>query len=227
MDARGFDNLTRGVASAESSRRSALRSFAALSLAAVLGLRGARAATAQTVAPSACTREGKECRRPDDCCSGSCERGVCAGLDDGNQKRFFVRARGKGQPPPDGCERTAQGCSNKIDGKVLRGTPIDRGTFDGNIIQKGFVPTGSGGFTAETSGRISVRDTSGDRLLLRVAGVTEGQADGSFIFEGRYRIIKGFGAYQDAKGAGDARATGTAAPGDAENPITLTLRGII
>jgi len=71
-----FDELARGLASGELSRRKALKLMGAGLVGgtlASLGFGGVAAA-----APPGCTRNGEPCRRDKQCCSGNCSsRGRC------------------------------------------------------------------------------------------------------------------------------------------------------
>jgi hypothetical protein len=72
---RSFDELARGLASGELSRRKALRLMGAALVGgtlASLGIGGVAAADEE------CKPNGKKCRKNSQCCSGNCESGTCA-----------------------------------------------------------------------------------------------------------------------------------------------------
>src|SRR4051794_32487250 len=75
---RSFDELAKGLASGEVSRRRAIRLMGAALLGgtlASLGFGGVAAA-----APPGCTHNGKPCKRDKQCCSGNCSsHGTCVG----------------------------------------------------------------------------------------------------------------------------------------------------
>jgi hypothetical protein len=70
-----FDELTRGLASGTLSRGRALRLMGAAVVGGTLASLGIGEAAA---APRGCKREGKNCKRDTQCCSGNCSGGKCA-----------------------------------------------------------------------------------------------------------------------------------------------------
>ena len=96
MDSERFDDLTRALASGMS-RRHTLKllggSLAGGLMAAFLGIGEARAD------PPGCKREGKNCTRHDQCCSGTCCNSVCCAASQ-------VCQGGQCVAPPTGIETT-------------------------------------------------------------------------------------------------------------------------
>ena len=80
MDPRGFDALTRKLATG-ASRRTALRAIAGGGLASALALIGGRGAAAQDIGTAAdegtCRAPGDNCSGDVDCCSERCSSGRC------------------------------------------------------------------------------------------------------------------------------------------------------
>jgi hypothetical protein len=76
MDAPQFDRLVRQIAGA-ASRRQALRLLAGGALGLLAGLPSGAVATAQVEAASSCLKQGKDCKRGNQCCSGLCHRKQC------------------------------------------------------------------------------------------------------------------------------------------------------
>jgi hypothetical protein len=74
---RSFDELARGLASGEFSRRKALRLMGAALLGGTLGSLGIGGIAA---ADDLCKPEGKKCRKDEQCCSGKCEGSECAAV---------------------------------------------------------------------------------------------------------------------------------------------------
>jgi hypothetical protein len=72
---RSFDELARGLASGDISRRRALRLMGAALVGGALASLGLGEAGAD---PPGCKREGKNCKRDTQCCSGNCDSGICA-----------------------------------------------------------------------------------------------------------------------------------------------------
>jgi hypothetical protein len=72
---RSFDELARGLASGDISRRRVLRLMGAALVGGTLASLGIGEAAAD---PPGCKRNGKKCKRDTQCCSGNCEGGTCA-----------------------------------------------------------------------------------------------------------------------------------------------------
>ena len=70
---RSFDELARGLASGELSRRKALRLMGAALVGGTLASLGIGEAAADP-----CKRAGKACKKNSQCCSGNCANGTCA-----------------------------------------------------------------------------------------------------------------------------------------------------
>jgi hypothetical protein len=71
---RSFDDLARGLANGSISRRKALRLMGAAIIGSTLGSLGIGEASAD---PPGCKRNGKNCTRNEQCCSGNCSSGSC------------------------------------------------------------------------------------------------------------------------------------------------------
>jgi hypothetical protein len=71
-----FDELTRGMASGSISRGRALRLMGAALLGSTLGSLGI--VDEASADPPGCKRNGKNCTRNDQCCSGNCAGGTCS-----------------------------------------------------------------------------------------------------------------------------------------------------
>jgi hypothetical protein len=69
-----FDDLARGLADGSITRGKALRLMGAAVVGGTLGSLGVGEASA---APIGCKRNGKNCTRSDQCCSGNCSSGSC------------------------------------------------------------------------------------------------------------------------------------------------------
>ena len=75
-----FDELAIGLASGTLSRGRALRLMGAALVGGTLASLGIGEAAAD---PPGCKREGKNCKRDTQCCSGNCEGGKCAACPSG------------------------------------------------------------------------------------------------------------------------------------------------
>jgi hypothetical protein len=71
---RSFDELARGLASGEFSRRKALKLMGAALVGGTLASLGIGEAAAD---PMGCKRNGKNCKQNAQCCSGNCSSGIC------------------------------------------------------------------------------------------------------------------------------------------------------
>jgi hypothetical protein len=74
-EATSFDELAWGLAGGTVSRRKALRLMGAALVGGALGSLGIGEAAAD---PDGCKRNGKNCKRGTQCCSGNCSSGTCA-----------------------------------------------------------------------------------------------------------------------------------------------------
>ena len=144
-----FDELTRGLASGSISRGRALRLMGAALVGGTLGSLGIGEAAADRMG---CKRNGKNCTRGTQCCSGNCEGGKCAACPSG----YTQLTNGTCAKP----------CTSNAD---CTGCP------EGSRVCIGSVPSGAGFCTNLTATACSINPEcpSGICLSGRICGCTD------------------------------------------------------
>lgn len=184
----------------------------------------------------ACKSDGIVCGNDAQCCSSSCQGGVCRSGPRG--AALSEVGNGVISPTDPGCDpQTATGCQQQLSGVITGGTPIASGTFAGPFTVRNLVLTPDNmnpeTGTGDVSGSVTLTESgTGAQLITTVNGratiTFDNPNPGTFAFSGAYTITGGTGRLAGASGTGTATFSGiTGLPGEPSTVTAFNLSGII
>jgi len=178
----------------------------------------------------ACKGDGLACGNPSQCCSASCQGGVCQATT----QATTLSEVGTGLVTPNSadCNPFETSCQQTLSGVITSGSPIATGTFNGTITVRNFQPVGDPltGANGDVLGSVTLTESAtGAQLIVDISGrITISFVTGAFTFSGGYTITGGTGRFAGASGAGSATFSGVSDQMTGGATITsFTLSGVI